>query len=89
MERQVALRWRAISFYQFSSRKHGSPHALIFPTSQRGTKRLDYFRSKFFWEGDSEKQKYRVTKWSMVYGPKDQGGLGIQDLKAKNDALLS
>jgi hypothetical protein len=49
---------------------------------------LDFFRSRFFWQGDSEKKKYRLAKWSVVCRPKDQGGLGIQDLKVKNTALL-
>jgi hypothetical protein len=50
--------------------------------------RLDFFRSRFFWQGDSEKKKYRLTKWSVLCTPKDQGGLGIQDLEVKNTALL-
>jgi hypothetical protein len=50
--------------------------------------RLDYLRSRFFWQGDSEKKKYRLTKWNVVCRPKDQGGLGIHDLELKNKALL-
>jgi hypothetical protein len=50
--------------------------------------RLDFFRSRFFWQGDSEKKKYRLAKWSVVCSPKDQGGLGIQDIEVKNIALL-
>jgi hypothetical protein len=50
--------------------------------------RLDYFRSRFFWQGDNEKKKYRLTKWSVVCRPKDQGGLGVHDLEVKNRALL-
>jgi hypothetical protein len=49
---------------------------------------LDYLRSRFFWQGDSEKKKYRLTKWSVVCRPKDQGGLGVHDLEVKNRALL-
>jgi hypothetical protein len=37
--------------------------------------KLDYYRSRFFWQGDSEKKKYRLVKWSIVCRPKDQGGL--------------
>jgi hypothetical protein len=29
-----------------------------------------------------------LAKWSVVFRPKDQGGLGIQDLEVKNTALL-
>jgi hypothetical protein len=50
--------------------------------------RLDYYRSRFFWQEDSEKNKYRLVKWSVVCTPKDQGGLGIHDLQLKNFTLL-
>ena len=50
--------------------------------------KLDYFWSRFFWQGDSEKKKYRLARWNIVCRPKDQGGLGIQDLLLKNSALL-
>jgi hypothetical protein len=48
---------------------------------------LDYFRSHFFWQGDSDK-KYRLTRWNIVCHPKDQGRLGIQDRMVKNSSLL-
>ena len=35
--------------------------------------RLDYFRSRFFWQGDNEKKKYRLTKWNVLCRPKDRG----------------
>src|SRR5436190_2233900 len=50
--------------------------------------RLDYFRSRFLWQGDSEKKKYRLARWDVICRPKDQGGFGIQDLLVKNTALL-
>jgi hypothetical protein len=33
--------------------------------------KIDYFRSRFFWKNNSQKKKYRLTKWSMVCPPKD------------------
>jgi hypothetical protein len=33
--------------------------------------KLDYYRSRFFWQGGSEKKKYRLVKWSVVCRPKD------------------
>ena len=50
--------------------------------------KLNYFMSQFFWQGGSEKKKYRRTSWNIVCRPKDQDGLGIQDLLSKNSALL-
>jgi hypothetical protein len=52
-------------------------------------KRLDFFRSRFFWQGDGHKKIYRLTKWDIVCRPKDQGGLGVEDLELKNKSLLS
>src|SRR5438128_1278931 len=52
-------------------------------------KRLDYFRSRFFWQSEEHKKKYRLTKWSVVCSPKDQGGLGVLNLEVHNRCLLS
>jgi hypothetical protein len=49
--------------------------------------KLDYYRSRLFLQGDSEK-KNRLIKWSIECKPKDQGGLGVHDLQVKNSALL-
>jgi hypothetical protein len=61
----------------------------FFEIPQGVLKRLDHFRFKFFWQGDSHKKKYRLTKWNIVCQPKDQGGLGITNLAVKNICLLS
>jgi hypothetical protein len=37
--------------------------------------KLDFYRSRFFWQGDNHKKKYRLIKWSIICRPKDQGGL--------------
>ncbi|WVZ90234.1 hypothetical protein U9M48_036551 [Paspalum notatum var. saurae] len=29
-------------------------------------KKLDYFRSRFFWQGDENKKKYRLAKWTIL-----------------------
>jgi hypothetical protein len=43
--------------------------------------KLDYYRSRFFWQGDNHKKKYRLAKWSIICRPKDQGELRILDLE--------
>jgi hypothetical protein len=52
-------------------------------------KRLDFYRSRFFWQSDETKKKYRLTKWNIICRPRDQGGLGIEVLELKNRCLLS
>jgi hypothetical protein len=51
-------------------------------------KRLDFYRSSFFWQTDETKKKYRLTKWSMVCRPKKQGGLGIEVIELKKQMLI-
>jgi hypothetical protein len=51
-------------------------------------KRLDYFRSRLFWQSDGHKKKYRLTRWNIICHQKDQGGLGIEVLEVKNKCLL-
>jgi hypothetical protein len=51
-------------------------------------KRLDFFWSRFFWQSDGHKKKYRLTRWNIICRPKDQGGLGIDVLELKNKSLL-
>ena len=52
-------------------------------------KRLDYYRSHFFWQSDEHKQNYRLRKWNIICRPKDQGGLGIEVIDLKTKCLLS
>jgi hypothetical protein len=52
-------------------------------------KRLDFYRSHFFWQSDGHKRKYRLSKWNIICRPKEQGGLGIEVLDLKNKCLLS
>jgi hypothetical protein len=34
-------------------------------------KRLDYYRSRFFWQSDEDKKKYRLSRWNIICRPKD------------------
>ena len=52
-------------------------------------KKIEYYRSRFFWQNDGHKKKYRLVKWNILRKPKEQGGLGIQDLDIQNKCLLS
>uniref|UniRef100_A0A453NTJ0 Uncharacterized protein n=1 Tax=Aegilops tauschii subsp. strangulata TaxID=200361 RepID=A0A453NTJ0_AEGTS len=36
-------------------------------------KRLDFYRSLFFWQSDEVKTKYRLARWDIICRPKDQG----------------
>jgi len=51
--------------------------------------KLDCFRSRFYWQNEQHKRKYRLVQWEIMCQPKDQGGLGIQNLEIQNKCLLS
>ena len=51
--------------------------------------KIDCFRSRFYWQNDQHKRKYRLVKWEVMCQPKDQGGLGIHNLEIQNKCLLS
>ncbi|WVZ88012.1 hypothetical protein U9M48_034574, partial [Paspalum notatum var. saurae] len=52
-------------------------------------KKLYFYRSTFFWQGDNHKKKCRLAKWKILCLPKDQGGLSIRNLEIHNTCLLS
>ena len=52
-------------------------------------KRLDFYRSHLFWQSDEIKRKYMLIRWDIVCRPKDQGGLGVENLEIKNRCLLT
>src|SRR6266498_5772006 len=47
-------------------------------------KRLDFYRSRVFWQREEHKKKYRLAKWSVICTPKDQGGLAVLKLGVHN-----
>jgi hypothetical protein len=51
--------------------------------------KIEYFRSRFFWQNDDHKKKYRLAKWEILCQPKDQGGVGIMNIDIQNQCLLS
>jgi hypothetical protein len=52
-------------------------------------KKIDYYISRFFWQNDSHKKKYRLSKWSILCQSKDQGGMSIMNIAVQNECLLS
>ena len=52
--------------------------------------KIDKIRRKFLWHGgNSTRKKYHLVEWRVVCKSKNQGGLGILDLKLMNKALLA
>lgn len=51
--------------------------------------RLESYQKNFLWDSTSQKRRLHLLKWDKISTPKEQGGLGIQWLRDKNDALLA
>jgi hypothetical protein len=60
----------------------------FFKLSKGVRKRLDFYRFCFLWQSDQTKKKNRLTRYNIIYRPKDQGGLGIEVLDIKNRCML-
>jgi hypothetical protein len=50
---------------------------------------LDYYISRFFWQCDEHRKKYRLARWSILHKPESIGELGIVDLDIQNKFPLS
>jgi hypothetical protein len=66
-----------------------SVYMLSFFEIPKVLKKLNFYRSRFFWQGDGHKRKYKLSKWDILCRSKEQGGPGIMDLELQNKCLLS
>lgn len=51
-------------------------------------KRMDMLRSNFLWQGNKDKRGIHLVKWKMLTLNKQQGRLGIKNLRKQNQSLL-
>jgi hypothetical protein len=50
---------------------------------------IDKYRKNYLWRGSDENNRVNAkAAWTMVTRAKDEGGLGVLDLKTQNEALL-
>jgi hypothetical protein len=61
----------------------------LFLTPKLVLKNRDTFRKRMLWQGGDNTRKYHLVNWPTVCSPKDQGGLGILDLRNMNISLLT
>jgi hypothetical protein len=40
--------------------------------------RVEFYRSRFFWESDEKKEKILISKWDTTFRPKYQGDLVLK-----------
>jgi hypothetical protein len=64
-------------------------HLSTLALPKRVLKQIDKYRKHCLWRGsDLNSKKPPKAAWELVWKPKDQGGLGVHDLKKQNEALL-
>lgn len=51
-------------------------------------KEIDKIQARFLWGRDESKRKIHLVKWKEVQLNKNQGGLGIRDIRLTNECLL-
>jgi hypothetical protein len=39
--------------------------------------KLNYYKSRFLWQCDYQKKKYRLARWSILHKPKNIAGGGL------------
>ena len=44
----------------------------LFLRSLEESSKIEYFGSRFFWQNDQHRKKYRLAKWEILCLPKDQ-----------------
>ena len=55
----------------------------LFHIPQSVLQRLDKVRRNFLWHGNNERKGFHLVKWKNIIRSKEQGGLGIKNLKSK------
>ena len=62
-------------------------HGAVIPMNV--CEKLDKINRDFLWGSTDERRKMHMVSWSKIVRSKEEGGLGIQEARAKNIALLS
>lgn len=50
---------------------------------------MEQYQLNFLWGTTQTRKKFHLLNWKLVTQPKESGGLGIQQLRHKNNALLA
>jgi hypothetical protein len=62
---------KSIDPYKLGTVQFTDVYDVILRTAERSAKKIDYFRSRFYWQNDPHKRKYRLVKWEIMCQPKD------------------
>ena len=89
MERNVVIQsWKRNS-YQGCCSIHTDIHHECFPTSYKLCDELDNLCAKFWWGQVGNERKIHWKNWDKLSTSKREGGMGFQDLRDFNLAMLA
>ena len=60
----------------------------LFPIPAYVAKRIEKIQWDFLWGGMNDEVIFHLVEWAKVCSPIDEGGLGIQNVRRFNQALL-
>jgi len=61
----------------------------IFPVPDTVLKQIICICRNFLWTGSVSRNKSTLVAWHMVCLPKTEGGLGLFDIRARNNSFLA
>jgi hypothetical protein len=59
----------------------------LFEVPRGVLEKIDYYRSRFYWQSHQHEKKYMLVRWNIICQPMEQGGLGIHKVNAQNRCL--
>jgi hypothetical protein len=45
----------------------------FFEVTRGVLEKINFYKSRFYWQSDDHKKKYRLAKWNIICQPRDQG----------------
>jgi hypothetical protein len=61
----------------------------IFPMPSLVIRQIIYICRNFLWTGNILINKFALVAWKTIYLPKNKGGLGLFDIRARNKSFLA
>jgi hypothetical protein len=45
----------------------------FFEVTRGVLEKINFYKSRFYWQSDDHKKKYRLAKWNIICQPRDKG----------------